>query len=211
MNLSHGPQRKTRKRSRAYAKLHWLAPLPAHRPIPQRIRTRWPGIALFFALILATSPPFFNGLAAKGNDHSFDKPVVHPGDGRLHDLTGLLAGSYPAFYLSAFKPVKYAQRQPVDRPDRLPYPETSSRRPPIHGLAHPHHWNDHRLPSNTLHKERPTGYSREGLFTVDMNTPDIGNHYEALRTELIQQQIFRCGRRRLKHETSPTLRMGNVP
>ncbi|HXO77965.1 MAG TPA: ABC transporter permease, partial [Puia sp.] len=38
-------------------------------------------------------------------------------------------------------------------------------------------------------KDRPVGYSREGLFTVNMNTPDINNHYEALRAELIQQGL----------------------
>ena len=38
-------------------------------------------------------------------------------------------------------------------------------------------------------KDRPVGYNREGLFTVDMNTPDINNHYEALRAELIQQGL----------------------
>ena len=38
-------------------------------------------------------------------------------------------------------------------------------------------------------KDRPTGYNRDGLFTVDMNTPDINNHYEALRAELIQKGL----------------------
>jgi len=38
-------------------------------------------------------------------------------------------------------------------------------------------------------KDRPVGYTREGLFTVDMNTPEIGQHYEALRTELIQSGL----------------------
>jgi len=38
-------------------------------------------------------------------------------------------------------------------------------------------------------QDRPTGYNREGLFTVEMNTPDINKHYEALRTELIQQGL----------------------
>src|SRR5262249_50059174 len=38
-------------------------------------------------------------------------------------------------------------------------------------------------------KDRPIGYNRDGLFTVDMNTPDINNHYEALRTELIQKGL----------------------
>jgi hypothetical protein len=38
-------------------------------------------------------------------------------------------------------------------------------------------------------KDRPVGYAREGLFTVGMNTPEIGQHYEALRTELIQSGL----------------------
>jgi len=38
-------------------------------------------------------------------------------------------------------------------------------------------------------KDRPVGYSREGLFTVDMNTPDINTHYEALRAELIAKGL----------------------
>jgi len=38
-------------------------------------------------------------------------------------------------------------------------------------------------------KDRPVSYTREGLLTVDMNTPDIYKHYEALRTELIQRGL----------------------
>ncbi|HEU4552481.1 MAG TPA: FtsX-like permease family protein, partial [Chitinophaga sp.] len=35
-------------------------------------------------------------------------------------------------------------------------------------------------------RNRPVGYTREGLITVDMNTPDIQGHYNALRHDLLQ-------------------------
>jgi putative ABC transport system permease protein len=34
-------------------------------------------------------------------------------------------------------------------------------------------------------KSRPVGYTREGLITMSMNTPDLYGHYDALRNELI--------------------------
>src|SRR6185312_5499909 len=38
-------------------------------------------------------------------------------------------------------------------------------------------------------KERPVGYSRNGLVTGSINTPELAQHYEALRTELIQKGL----------------------
>jgi ABC-type antimicrobial peptide transport system permease subunit len=35
-------------------------------------------------------------------------------------------------------------------------------------------------------KNRPVGYNRAGLITVEMNTPEIYGHYDALRNDLIQ-------------------------
>lgn len=62
-------------------------------------------IALVLALILAwLLLPFFNDLTRK-NMHPFDKPVIVFWIVGLALLTGLLSGLYPAFYLSAFKPV----------------------------------------------------------------------------------------------------------
>ena len=34
-------------------------------------------------------------------------------------------------------------------------------------------------------KNRPVGYSREGLITLEMNTPDLFGHYDAIRNDLI--------------------------
>ena len=34
-------------------------------------------------------------------------------------------------------------------------------------------------------KDRPVGYTREGLITVSMNTPDLFGHYDAIRNDLL--------------------------
>lgn len=146
-------------------------------------------IALFFALILAqVSLPFFNDLAAKQMSIPWTNPLFIAAMLGFTIFTGLLAGSYPAFYLSAFQPVRVLKGKL--QPGRL----ASLPRQILVVLQF--------TVSLTLiigttivfrqilfTKDRPTGYNREGLFTVDMSTPDINNHYEALRAELIQQGL----------------------
>jgi len=64
-------------------------------------------IALLFALLLVEMfLPWFNGLAAKEIETNyFAKPLMLPGLFLLTVFIGLLAGSYPAFFLSAFNPI----------------------------------------------------------------------------------------------------------
>ncbi len=65
-------------------------------------------IAFVFALVLAkVLLPFFSTLAHKEIVFSFQQHgVLLAGFFVLAILTGLIAGSYPAFYLSSFKPIK---------------------------------------------------------------------------------------------------------
>jgi putative ABC transport system permease protein len=163
-------------------------------------------VALFFSLVLAQiSLPFFNGLAAKQMTIPWTSPLFILAMLGFTIFTGLLAGSYPAFYLSAFKPVKVLKenRRFRTRPGRGTTPWAKffqvgkSASLPRQILVVLQFAVSLILIIGTtivyrqilFTKDRPTGYSREGLFTVDMNTPDIGNHYEALRTELIQQGL----------------------
>jgi ABC-type antimicrobial peptide transport system permease subunit len=146
-------------------------------------------VALIFSLFLAQiSLPFFNGLAAKEMTIPWTSPLFSLAMLGFTIFTGLLAGSYPAFYLSAFKPVKVLKGKiQVGKSASLPRQILVVLQFAVSLILIIGTTIVYRQILFT--KDRPLGYSREGLFTVDMNTPDIGNHYEALRTELIQQGL----------------------
>ena len=146
-------------------------------------------IALVFALILAqASLPFFNDLAAKQMSIPWASPAFITAMLGFTIFTGLLAGSYPAFYLSAFQPVKVLKgKVQIGRLASLPRQILVVLQFTVSLIL---------IIGTTIvfrqilfTKDRPTGYNREGLFTVDMNTPDINIHYEVLRNELIQQGL----------------------
>ena len=162
-------------------------------------------ISLFIALALVVlSVPFFNGLAAKEMSIPWTSPFFLTITLAFTLFTGLLAGSYPAFYLSAFKPVKvlkgtarFGPRSSVLKLGRWSFKTGRSGSLPRQVLVVLQFTVSLTLIIGTTivfrqivyTKDRPVGYTREGLFTVDMNTPDINNHYEALRTELIQKGL----------------------
>ena len=146
-------------------------------------------ISLVAALILVeASLPFFNGLAAKQMALPWNEPLFWGTTLGFTLFTGLLAGSYPAFYLSAFKPVKVLKgAKTAGRGASLPRQilvvlQFTVSLTLIIGTTIV-------FRQILFTKDRPVGYAREGLFTVDINTPDLDKHYEALRTELIQQGL----------------------
>jgi putative ABC transport system permease protein len=146
-------------------------------------------IALCFALTLAlASLPFFNGLADKQMSIPWSNPLFITVLFCFTIFTGLLAGSYPAFYLSGFLPVKVLKGKiQVGKSATLPRQILVVLQFAVSLILIIGTTIVYRQILFT--KDRPIGYHREGLFTVDMNTPDIGNHYEALRAELIQQGL----------------------
>ena len=146
-------------------------------------------IALFFALLFAeASLSFFNGLAAKQMSIPWTNPLFIAIMLGFTVFTGLLAGSYPAFYLSSFRPVKVLKGKiQSGRSASLPRQILVVLQFTVSLIL---------IIGTTIvfrqilyAKDRPTGYNRDGLFTVDMNTPDINNHYEALRADLIQNNL----------------------
>jgi putative ABC transport system permease protein len=146
-------------------------------------------VALLFSLVLVhICLPFFNGLAAKEMTIPWTSPLFILAMLGFTIFTGLLAGSYPAFYLSAFKPVRVLKSKiQAGKSAALPRQILVVLQFAVSLILIIGTTIVYRQILFT--KDRPVGYSREGLFTVDMNTPDIGNHYEALRTELIQQGL----------------------
>src|SRR6185312_11695213 len=97
-------------------------------------------------------------------------------------FTGLLAGSYPAFYLSSFNPISgFRNKGEFPRKILVVTQFTVSLSLVIGTIV--------VFRQILFTKERPVGYSRNGLVTVSINTPELAQHYEALRTELIQKGL----------------------
>jgi ABC-type antimicrobial peptide transport system permease subunit len=128
--------------------------------------------------------PFFNGLADKKMSIPWAMPFFWLLTLGFTLITGLVAGSYPAFYLSSFKPIKVLKGSiKAGRYASLPRKV----------LVVIQFTVSITLIIGTIivfrqvqyAKNRPVGYSRDGLVTIYMNTPDLNGHYNTLRDDLL--------------------------
>ena len=146
-------------------------------------------IALFFALlIVALTLPYFNDLSAKDMRIPLANPFFWLITLGFATITGLLAGSYPAFYLSSFRPVqvlkgsfKAGRYASLPRQILVVLQFTVSLTLVIGTIV--------VFRQIMVIKDRPVGYTREGLINVGISTPELQKHYEALRTDLIQKGL----------------------
>ncbi len=146
-------------------------------------------IAMLLSLLfLYLSLPLFNNLAGKSMVVPFGQPVFWLFIVGFTFLTGLVAGSYPAFYLSGFNAINILKG--TFRVGRLAVIPRKVLVVVQFGISI-------ALIIGTVvvfrqiqfTKNRPLGYSREGLITIDMNTPDLYKDYNSLRIELLQTRV----------------------
>ena len=146
-------------------------------------------LAFLFAIILVLlSLPMFNSIA----DKSMSIPWLNAGFWLMMIMftffTGFIAGSYPAFYLSGFNPVtvlkgtfRAGRFSALPRQLLVVLQFTISVTLIIGTII--------VFRQIQYAKNRPVGYSREGLISVDMSTPDLYGHYDAIRTDLLRTGV----------------------
>ena len=141
---------------------------------------------LAFALAIgavALSLPWFNELADKRMSVMWSDPFFWLISILFIIVTSLLAGSYPALYLSSFQPVKVLKGAfktgrfaSIPRKVLVVIQFTVSVTLII-GTIIVHNQIE-------FTKDRPIGYSRQGLVMTQMKSPDFYGKYDVLRNEL---------------------------
>jgi len=142
--------------------------------------------ALSFLLALAIVAlvlPYFNRLTEKVMSLQISSPLFWVIMITFTLLTGLLAGSYPAFYLSSFNPVSVLKGNlKIGRSDALPRKilvvvQFASSVILMIGTVIIYQEIQHG-------KNRPIGFDNRGLISVDWSD-DISKNYEAMRADLL--------------------------
>ncbi|MDR6196107.1 ABC transporter permease [Siphonobacter sp. SORGH_AS_0500] len=143
-------------------------------------------VLLAFALailIVEISLPWFNQVANKEITFLWKNPYFWLFSIGFMLLTSLLAGSYPALYLSSFQPVKVlkgtfrvGQMAALPRKVLVVLQFTVSITLMIGTVI--------VYQQVQYSKSRPAGFKREGLVMIQMKSPDFFGKYDVLRNEL---------------------------
>ncbi|NOT74676.1 MAG: FtsX-like permease family protein [Cyclobacteriaceae bacterium] len=147
-------------------------------------------ISLMVAMMLVQlSLPFFNSIANKKMTILWSEPFFWFLILGFALFAGILSGSYPAFYLSSFKPIKVLKGT---------FKSGSMAALPRKILVVLQFTVSVTLIIGTTiifkqieyAKDRPVGYSREGLITVRVNTDELRDHYDVVRHEILQTGVI---------------------
>ncbi|MBS1680493.1 MAG: ABC transporter permease [Bacteroidetes bacterium] len=141
-------------------------------------------IAFIISLLLVQlALPMFNDVSGKKLTLLWSSPLFWLVGISFSVLTGIVAGSYPALYLSSFQPVKVLKG--TFRAGRLASI-------PRQVLVVLQFTVSIILIIGTIivfqqiqfAKDRPIGYNRNGLINIFLFTPEVHKHFEAIRNEL---------------------------
>lgn len=147
-------------------------------------------LAFLVAMVLVTiSLPWFNELAAKQMTIPWTMPVFWGCCAAFVLLTGLLAGSYPALYLSAFQPVKVLKGTfRAGRFAAIPRKALVVMQFSISVILIICTIVVYRQLVFT--KDRPTGYNRDGLLMIRKKSNDFRGKADLFRAELKKQGVI---------------------
>ncbi len=139
---------------------------------------------VFSVLLVQLLLPFFNSVADKQMSILWTNPLFWLICIAFTVFTALIAGSYPAFYLSSFRPVKVLKGTfkagrfaTIPRKVLVVVQFTVSVILIIGTII--------VYRQIQFAKNRPVGYTREGLVTIPL-TGKVHDHFNAIRDELIQ-------------------------
>jgi putative ABC transport system permease protein len=157
-------------------------------------------MAFILAMILVLAAlPFFNIIADKSMSIPWSNAYFWLVMILFTFFTGFVSGSYPAFYLSGFNPVKVLKGtfkagrfSSIPRKILVVLQFTISVTLIIGTII--------VFRQIQYAKDRPVGYTREGLISVDMSTPDLYGHYDAIRNDLISTGVVE----NMAESSSPT-------
>jgi putative ABC transport system permease protein len=137
---------------------------------------------VFSILLVAIALPLFNDLSAKQMVIPWSSPAFWLISIGFLFITGLLAGSYPAFFLSSFQPVKVlkgtfraGRLASIPRKVLVVMQFTVSVALIICTII--------VYQQIQFAKNRPVGYTREGLITLSMKSREFYDKYTVLRNE----------------------------
>ena len=134
-------------------------------------------------LIVFLLLPWFNKVTVKEITLPFNQPIFWLVSFAFILITGLLAGSYPAFYLSSFQPVKVLKGTfRLGRYASLPRKilvviQFTVSVSLIIGTIVVYRQIQHT-------KNRPLGYDNKAIVMIQMRSPDFYGKYDLLRNEL---------------------------
>lgn len=142
--------------------------------------------AFFLSIILVQlALSSFNQVAGKQIAIMWASPLFWVIGLAFSFLTGIIAGSYPAFYLSSFQPVKVlkgtfkaGRLASLPRKILVVLQFTVSATLIIGTIV--------VFRQVQFTKNRQVGYSRDGMIQVSLQTPDIHNHFAAVQYDLIK-------------------------
>ncbi len=142
--------------------------------------------AFIIAVLLAWfSIPFFNLITEKNVEMPWSRMEFWIISVIFIVITALLAGSYPAFYLSSFKPINVLKGV---------FKTPNNTFTPRRVLVTLQFVVSVALIIGTLvifrqleyAKDRPVGYNQDNIISVPIKTPEIMRHFESLQQELLQ-------------------------